>query len=274
MGGLVWLASYPKSGSTWLRAFLHNYLARSDRPYDINRLMDLTAGESGAAAYRRYDPRPASQYRTAEVQRMRPLVHRDLTRLHPDVVLVKTHNASLMVDGIPLVTPDVTTGAIYMVRDPRDIAVSYSRHLGLSVDQVIDFMAQPAATLPGNDRKVFEWLGTWSMHVHYWTRSRSKRLHVLRYEDAVRDPAATFGAVVAFLGSAVEPDRLERAVRFSAFPVLQAQEAASGFVERPEAAGTFFREGEAGAWRRCLTPAQARRIEEQHAQEMRLAGYA
>ena len=274
MGGLVWLASYPKSGSTWLRAFLHNYLVQPDRPYDINRLMDLTAGESGAAAYRKYDPRPASQYKTAEVQHMRPLVHRDLTRLHPDLVLVKTHNASLTVDGVPLVTPEVTTAAIYMVRDPRDVAVSYSRHLGLSVDQVIDFMAEPAATLPGSDRKVFEWLGSWSMHVHYWTRSRSKRLHVLRYEDAVRDPMAAFGGVMAFLGGPVEPDRLAQAVRFSSFPILQAQEAASGFVERPECVGAFFHQGRAGAWQDALTPAQARRIEEQHAREMTRAGYA
>ena len=83
MGNLVWLASYPKSGSTWLRAFLHNYLRASDAPYDINSLTDLSTGESGAARYRRHDPRPASQYTIADVQRMRPLVHRELTQRIP-----------------------------------------------------------------------------------------------------------------------------------------------------------------------------------------------
>ncbi len=118
-----------------MRAFLHNYIARPAQPYDINRLTDLTIGESGAGHYRPHDPRPASQYTVADVQRMRPLVHRDLTRVHPGPVFVKTHNASLRVLGVPLVTPEVTAAAIYLVRAPRDVALSYSRHLGLPIDR-------------------------------------------------------------------------------------------------------------------------------------------
>lgn len=273
MGQLVWLAGYPKSGNTWLRAFLHNYIRQPAEPYDINRLTDLTTGESGAALYARYDPRPASHYTAADVQRMRPLVHRDLTRLNPDLVLVKTHNASLLVEGKPLVTPEVTAGAIYLVRDPRDVALSYARHLGLTIDQTIDFMANPGAATGGDDEKVFERLGSWSIHVHYWTRRPNPRLHVLRYEDALADPAASFGAVVRFLGGAPEPERLARAVAFSRFAVLQAQEARAGFLERPSQSGAFFREGRSGGWREALTPQQALRIERDHAAEMRRFGY-
>lgn len=56
MGRLVWLASYPKSGSTWLQAFLRNYIREPATPYDINALLDLSAGESAASLYRQYDP--------------------------------------------------------------------------------------------------------------------------------------------------------------------------------------------------------------------------
>ena len=84
-----------------------------------------------------HDARPASQYSVADVQRMRPMVHRDLTRLHPDLVFVKTHNASLTVHGIPLCSPEVTEGAIYIVRDPRDVAISYSKYTGQNLDQII-----------------------------------------------------------------------------------------------------------------------------------------
>ncbi len=71
MGKLVWIASYPKSGSTWLRAFLHNYLRNPAEPYDINRLFDLTATENDVALYRRHDPRPGSEYAPADVRRLR-----------------------------------------------------------------------------------------------------------------------------------------------------------------------------------------------------------
>jgi hypothetical protein len=274
MGNLVWLASYPKSGSTWLRAFLHNYIRASDEPYDINSLMDLSTGESGAARYRRHDPRPASQYSIADVQRMRPLVHRELTLAHPNLVFVKTHNASLLVEGVPLMTPEVTAGAVYIVRDPRDIAVSYSRHLGRSLDETIAFMADPEAATGGTDVKVYERLSSWSIHVHFWTRNPNPLLHVIRYDDMIAAPSETFAGVIRFLGEEPPADRLQRAIRFSAFDELRRQEQASGFIERPlEAVAPFFRSGRLGEWRDVLTADQRTRIERDHAAMMGRFGY-
>jgi hypothetical protein len=273
MGKLIWLASYPKSGNTWLRALLHNYFCRPDAPYDINSLTDITTGESGASLYRPHDPRPASQYSVADVQRMRPLVHAGLTRLSDGPVFVKTHNASLIVAGVPLVTPQLTERAIYILRDPRDVALSYSRHLGLSIDETIAYMASEDAAMGGTDEKVFERLGTWSVHIHFWTRRPSPHLHVLRYEDLQADPAQAFGAVLRFLGQVPEPDLLDRAVRFSAIEELRDQERERGFEENPGAGGPFFGPGRAGSWRERLTPAQTARIEAAHGPEMRRFGY-
>ncbi len=273
MGKLVWLASYPKSGNTWLRAFLLNYLRQPESPYDINRLHDMTLGESDAAHFAVHDGRPASRYAQSDVQRMRPLVHRDLTRAYPDLVFVKTHNASLVVAGVPLLTPDVTAGAFYIVRDPRDVAVSYAHHLGRGLDDTIAFMADPQAAIGGTDAHVFEMLGSWSVHVHFWTRRDSPQLHVMRYEDMLADPARAFGAVVRFLGQEPPPARLAAALKFSELAELQRQEGRNGFVERPPAARAFFRSGRAGEWQTALTTGQARRIERDHGDQMARFGY-
>jgi hypothetical protein len=275
MGKLVWLAAYPKSGTTWLRAFLHNYIRQPATPHDINALTELTTGESGAERYRKYDPRPASRYTVADVQRLRPLVHRDITREHPDLVFVKTHNAALVVEGVPLLTPEVTAGAIYLVRDPRDVAVSYSRHLGLTIDATIARMADLEAATGGTDLKVYERLSSWSAHVYFWTRQANPRLCVRRYEDLLADPAGQFGGLIRFLGQEPPPERLARAIRDSGFAVLRAQEQAHGFVERPpESQGAFFGTGRHGAWRGVLTAAQRRRIERDHGAMMVRFGYA
>jgi hypothetical protein len=274
MGKLVWLASYPKSGTTWLRAFLHNFILQPEEPYRLGALSDLTVGESGAGHYRRYDPRAASRYSIADVQRMRPLVHRDLMAASPNLVFAKTHNASLVVEGVPLVTPELTAGAIYMVRDPRDIAVSFSHHVGRSIDDTIAIMADPEAATGGDDRRVYERLSSWSLHVHYWTRRPDPRLLVLRYEDMLADPVAAFGDVIRLLGMEPPAERLARAIRFSRFEALRDQEAAHGFAERPDVAtAPFFRTGAAGGWRAVLTNEQARRIERDHTAEMRRFGY-
>ena len=273
MGKIVWLASYPKSGTTWLRAFLHNFLLPADQPHDINRLTDFSASECDAALYRHYDPRPPSHYSAAEVQALRPQVHRDLTQASPELVFVKTHNAVVLVEGKPLLTPQVTAGSIYLVRNPRAVALSYSHHLGRPIDEVIAFMAHDGAATGNDDRQVFERLGSWSTHVQSWTPGPSPRLHVMRYEDMLADPLANFARLIRFLGREPPPDRLDQAIRFSAFEVLQEQEARSGFVERPAKTTAFFRAGRAEAWREALTPRQIARIEADHGLQMRRFGY-
>jgi hypothetical protein len=273
MGKIVWLASYPKSGTTWLRAFLHNFLRPQDQPYDINQLNDFCESENDATLYHPYDPRPASHYSLADVQRLRPQVHRDLMRAFPDLVFVKTHNAVLVVEGVPLLTPDVTAGSIYIVRDPRAVAVSYSHHLGLSIDETIDFMANDGAAAGNDEAHVFERLASWSSHVLSWTHHPNPLGHIMRYEDMLADPVSSFGNVVRFLGAEPPPDRLDRAVAFSRFEELQDQERRSGFVEKPQEAAAFFREGRADAWEEALTDAQMARIERNHGLQMRRFGY-
>ena len=181
MGALIWLASYPKSGNTWIRTFLANYLSNAAEPYDIGALTDYTTGESGAALYRRHDDRPATEYSIDDVQRLRPFVHHDLTLLSPGPVFVKTHNALRLLRGVPLLTPAVTGKAVYLLRDPRDVAVSYARHLARPLDWVIDFMANEGASGGGDGEKVHELMSSWSIHVRSWTERPNPRLHVMRY---------------------------------------------------------------------------------------------
>ena len=276
MGKLVWIASYPKSGSTWLRAFLHNFIREPGAPYqDINRLMDLSTGESGASLYRRHDPRPASQYSIADVQRMRPLVHRDLTQIHPDLVFVKTHNASLVVHDVPLVTPEATAGAIYIVRDPRDVAVSYSHHIGKSLDETIAIMADPEAATGGDDTKLsIELLASWSESTCISGPAARRGYHpVLRYEDMLHAPSGAFGDVIRFLGMEPPAERLRRAIAFSSFETLREWKRGRG-SRRPRPPPTpVLPAGRSGQWRETLTEKQRARIEQDHGREMRRFGY-
>ncbi|OYV36233.1 MAG: hypothetical protein B7Z81_07600, partial [Acidocella sp. 20-61-6] len=151
-----------------MRVFLHNYIAQPETPYSINALTDFTAVESAAAFFAPYDARPASAFSTADVQRLRPRVHADLMRLHEDLVFIKTHNAALKIHDVELCTTAVSAGAVYIVRDPRDVAVSYARYTGQSVDQTIAFMGKRGAANRGTDTQVFEYLSSWSAHVQSW----------------------------------------------------------------------------------------------------------
>ena len=88
MGAIIWLASYPKSGNTWMRAFLHNLLRNPDKPTDINALHEFSMGEDQAQYYNHFDPRPCGEMTPEDIARLRPQVHRLLTEAFPDSVFV------------------------------------------------------------------------------------------------------------------------------------------------------------------------------------------
>src|ERR1700679_2432595 len=155
MGAIVWLASYPKSGNTWMRAFLHNLMRNPNESYDINRLTDLTLGESQTFWFKKLDPRSPLEYSNEEVMALRQPVQEMITRTSPDSVFVKTHNALMTVYGHELAVNALTAGAIYIVRNPLDVTISYSHHLGKTIDEMIDFMETQDAVRVTTERKVF-----------------------------------------------------------------------------------------------------------------------
>lgn len=273
MGGIVWLASYPKSGNTWLRAFIHNLMRNPDQAYDINKMADLTMAEARTPLYTYLESKPWTELSFEDIARLRPQVHRELSKANPGTIFVKTHNALMENLGHPLVTMEVTAGAIYVVRNPLDVAISYSHHLAISIDETIDLMKTRGAMTVSTEKNVYEVMGSWSQHVESWTARPIAQLHVMRYEDMLDRPSKTFGGVAQFLGLKPPRERLEKAIKQSSFKVLANQEKAKGFVERPAKAESFFRKGESGQWRRELTAAQIGRIVADHREQMDRFGY-
>lgn len=272
MGAIIWLASYPKSGNTWMRVFLHNLLLNAKEPVDINSLHFFTLGEGNARFYKPFDPRPLSELSETEVMALRPRVHELLTRASPDSVFVKTHHFLGEIEGVPLITMSHTAGAIYMVRNPLDVALSYANHFGMPIDQAIEEMANDGTGSKPSDRNARQYYGSWSLNVSSWTQNAVPTLHVVRYEDMQERPVETFGGVARFLGLDPPRERLDRAISHSSFGALKAQEEEHGFVERTEHT-RFFREGRTGTWRTVLSEEQVARLVADHREQMERFGY-
>ena len=274
MGGIIWLASYPKSGNTWLRAFLANYLANAQRPLPINDLPNHILGDNMITHYVQYSGLKPEQLDRQTVARLRPRVHRWLAASRAEDVFVKTHNAIARIDDVPLITPEATAGAIYVVRNPFDVAISFSHHYQVSLDRAIESLAEPNYFLPAQSSQVEQYLGSWGRHVTSWTKAPGLTRHVMRYEEMTAAPLKVFSDLVRFLGLPADMGRLTRAVQFSDFKELSRQEQSIRFVEsRPDGKTKFFREGRSGQWRELFSPAQIDRLTEAHRPVLLELGY-
>lgn len=273
MPGILWLASYPKSGNTWMRAFLANYIIGGAAPVKINDLPQFALGDSRADCFERFTDKSVSKLTFAEIIALRPQVQEWFAGSQPGQVFVKTHSMIGLVSGIPLISPQATVGAIYILRNPLDVALSYAHHFKVDIDRTIELMGQKNCRLPRSENVTPQVIGSWSQHVKTWMNAAGMIMKVVRYEDMKESPRETFSSVIEFLDLDVVPEKLDQAIAFTSFKEMRRQEEEERFVEGHPDGRAFFREGRAGAWRGVLSQEQVARILDAHGNVMREFGY-
>lgn len=278
--GVVWLASYPKSGNTWLRVLLSNMLSGMPTPSDIN---DLSV-RSWAAACSRLEFHMLVEPQLLRLPEMEVLRAQALdaeAQAVESAHLSKVHDAwGYLADGTPRLGRSARR-ALYVLRDPRDVAVSYAFYSGSNTTAAIGWMNDAEFRIHSPGRTIPQHLSDWSGHVRSWTQQRDVPVHVIRYEDLHANTAAVLRDALDFLGAVFDHDEdaqeaIARAVRHSDFGRLQQQEGEKGFQERLVGAAhteKFFRRGQVGDWRNHLSPPQVQRLEDAHGETMRRFGY-
>jgi hypothetical protein len=210
----VFFASYPRSGSTWLRFLLY----------------DSLLGES-------------SGFGTVNQAIPDVKLHKiGLPLLPGEGRLIKTHE---------IYHPEYRK-AVYLVRDPRDVALSeyaYQTALGL-VDFDLDRYLQKFVTQGVNP------FASWRAHVESWLSAPlgSEQLLILRFEDLRKDPLGTVVQIAQFLDLRPDESRIRRAIANNTLEKMRAKEKET--PQRASAHGRFIRSGSVGGWRATLNDAQ------------------
>lgn len=273
MGNIVWIASYPKSGNTWLRILLANYLHNSDVPLPLDRLEEFCVGDMNALPYSECLGRNMANCSLKELKKTRLDVQRYMAQKVEGTLLVKSHMNFCFKDKSPAIARDVTRGAICVVRNPLDVVVSFADHYGVTIDQAIEASHYKSHVIPGSEHTVPQYLGTWSDHVTSWLDSGDLYRVIMRYEDLSSDTPRAFNIILKFLNLTAAPGQVDRAIRFSRFESLQKLEAQSGFAEKSGHSTRFFRGGRTGDWRQALSQPQRDRIIAHHGSVMKRLGY-
>ena len=261
-----WIASYPKSGNTWVRMFLNAYITGT---LNINH-MPLTKGDvnghylQGAANF------SIEKMGLSDVLWFRYAALLNQIMGSRDHLFFKTHMANMRLNGIDLIPEGLTHSAVYLVRDPRAVAVSWSRHTGMPIEKAIYTMNDKDMVL---NKPTTPYLAShtssWSNHVQSWAKTDFKTL-VIRYEDLKAEPAKWFRRILEHYEIPHDADKLAKAVKLCDLAKVQKQEQENGFRERITD-NAFF--GGSDDWRDVLSEELIRRIEFDHAEMMKRYKY-
>lgn len=267
---LSFCASYPKSGNTWIRLTCGAYaMGKEADPQDFVEWDDISLQH-----YQIVSPVPITQVGPELEVCFRPAAMFALSLQVDSHTLVKSHHASMDVNGIHLWNDQWTRRVVCPIRDPRDVCCSVADHFGMTHEEAVEFMDYGTANIGGGPGKLHHFLGSWSDHVSSWLDNETAKVHTVRYRDLQEDPMGEFQEILEFLGiEEVESDRLEMAVEGTSFDKMQEAEEEHGFPERSQHQDRFFRKGEAGGWQDELPEELAGQIAEDHGEVMERVGF-
>ena len=265
-GCLTWIASYPKSGNTWVRSIIHAGLTGS---LDINRLSITSRGFASKVA-ELHRGKIALQF-PEEASSFWATCQRRLSfDLNGKKAFLKTHNAAVKCGGEKFPLTDTSNGVIYIVRDPRDVIISYSNHYRIEPREAFDRIHSQHNHIWATDSlERFEFLSRWDTHVLSWNSLSVPKLF-LRYEDMLETPERSIKKIFEFLD--LEPViSTEKIVDLTNFANLSKQEAVNGFNEAVNGA-TFFNQGKSQQWK-DLDLALLNEVTEAFGEAMGVFGY-
>lgn len=267
MTHLIWLASYPKSGNTWVRTFLAHYENPSSGIANLPSLAKYKIASS-RELFDYIAGIEASNLTEPELQGYRSRVFEYLQPTSPFPIF-KIHDAFLQKNHQPIIPIASTRLVIYLVRNPLDVVISFAHHRGEAIEKTISFMNNPNATIgvtkAGVNAQFQQYLGTWSEHARGWTEQSLLPVHVIRYEDMLLNPGDSFKIILKLCGLDFNAEQFEKALHLSSFPELRRMEEEHGFDERPiQASAPFFRQGTAGQWMNVLSEEQKNGLIQRH----------
>ena len=254
--GINWIASYPKAGNTYVRILLDAYLYGR---VDINNIR--TSGDSMPGLVQ-----PAIPYAWTDLNEPALIQLRFIACLwqmyngkmnhHP---FVKSHwMAKTLGEVFPYPT-SLTYKTLYLVRDPRDVAASLSRHLGVTPARAIAVMATDGFTTQvEREKKILPQVwGSWVENVvSHWSNRNSTTL-IVRYEDLVDDTVNVFASILDHFE--IGGGDVKQAIELANIDRIKEQEKQNGFTESGKA-GQFFTDSRKSKWKTVLSDSEERAV--------------
>lgn len=281
---IIWLASYPKSGNTFVRAFISSYYYSNDGVFDFSlfeNIKQFPNEEFFETKIKNIDE--ASQ---EWVKAQKKIIE------NKKIKFFKTHSCMATYKERPFTTAETTLGAIYIVRDPRNVFTSMKNHFSMENREAMEMIKDKKRGLI-SDKNIFSTytlISSWSNHYNSWTKTNHFRRLIIKYEDLISNSYETFRDIIVFINTlinktdGVDKDKLMNAIKSTDFKILKDKEIKDGLDRsvttfkkwrkiHKENKNLFFNLGPKNNWEKLIDKELCYEIEKEFEKEMSELGY-
>ena len=278
---IIWVASYPKSGNTWVRSIISSLVYTEDGIFDFPSIKKIE----------QYPQKRFLEYFTQDYNNIHEIKKHWITsqeriNLDTKIKFFKTHHLNCKVDNYPFTNKECTRATIYIVRDPRNLIDSISNHFSKSIEESKKFLLTSKILSPGKEIElrggnVITYLGSWKEHYKFWTKD-NENLLIIRYEDLVKNIHHEIDKVVAFLRNFIDfeisDSKKENIINSTSFEALKKIEengkfTENVFVSRSNEKVKFFNKGPNNNWQNTLPKNIKIELENELKNELTELGY-
>ena len=281
---IIWLASYPKSGNTYVRAFLSAYYFSESGEFDFSQIA-------------RIDQFPHEKFfkekvnSISEASKQWVPIQREINK-DKKIRFFKTHSFLGNYQGNQFTSPETTLGAIYIVRDPRNVLSSLKNHYSFDDNMALKMIKDKTRSLMSNNgsHASLTYISSWSENYLSWLRNNQFRRLFIKYEDLITNKYETFRDIIVFTNTlmnrveGVNKSKLQKAIETTNFDVLKKREmnetfdgSESSFKSwrkfHSENKNLFFNLGPENNWKKILNSEISKEIEISFEKEMKQLGY-
>lgn len=278
---IIWLASYPKSGNTWVRSIISSLLYSNDGNFNFELMLKVSQFPE-----KKYFKDFVNDFGNFNEIKESWISAQDKINLDNQIKILKTHQGKYTVGKNSFTNDQNTLATIYIVRDPRTLISSISNHYTLPIDSVCDFLTTPQ--IIGNTKKWEEketgmqcLLGKWNDHYRSWTRNKNNFL-LIKYEDLIQNPETELEKIIKFLKKYLDvktnDNKNKKILETTSFKNLKEMEQKGLFREnvlnkKDDSKVNFFHLGPANNWKDTLNEDVKNKIEKNFYNEMKELDY-
>ena len=274
---IIWIASYPKSGNTWVRSMIGSLLYTEDGIFNFKNLENIKQFPSI-----RYFNNLTSDYQSLNEIKKNWIIAQDKINLDNKIKFLKTHNANCTIGSHSFTNRSNTLATIYIVRDPRNIVTSLSNHYNFDLDYSKNFITSPRtignkATKDGKlyENSILTILGAWNDHLLSWTKN-NKNLLIIRYEDLINNIEFETIRLIKFLNQYLDANfsqkKIMNCIESTSFNNLQNLEIEGNFeegaIKKQDKGKNFFYLGKENKWENILDKDTRYFLEEKFKREL------